>query len=172
MSPFFQDSSSMNLLTLSSFEVSLIFDPFFSNRFALPFLLRKLKGQFSFVVSDAKTERFMAARDPIGVCPLYYGNDNTGGLWFASEMKVFFFIFQPKFLPFLLSYFFLYIVFGRCLSFLQSFSPGKLFAKRGGSSKTAIDSILSARMVRRKIYPKISRFVVLCLLILRLQFEE
>ena len=54
----------------------------------VPLPSRKVRGQFSFVVSDAKSERFMAARDPIGVCPLYYGNDNTGGLWFASEMKV------------------------------------------------------------------------------------
>ena len=30
----------------------------------------------------------MASRDPIGVCPLYYGNDSDGAVWFASEMKV------------------------------------------------------------------------------------
>src|SRR3546814_15309092 len=29
----------------------------------------------------------MIARDPIGVCPLYWGHDGDGRLWVASEMK-------------------------------------------------------------------------------------
>jgi hypothetical protein len=29
----------------------------------------------------------MAARDPIGVCPLYLGHGKDGSVWFASEMK-------------------------------------------------------------------------------------
>lgn len=49
--------------------------------------VQKLKGQFAFVVSDAKSENVMIARDPIGVCPLYYGSDVTAGLWVSSEMK-------------------------------------------------------------------------------------
>ncbi len=48
--------------------------------------LDKLDGDFAFVIVDGKD--FIAARDPIGVKPLYYGKDETGGLWFASEMKV------------------------------------------------------------------------------------
>ena len=48
--------------------------------------LDKLDGDFAFVVIDGND--FIAARDPIGVKPLYYGKDETGGLWFASEMKV------------------------------------------------------------------------------------
>lgn len=47
--------------------------------------LDKLDGVFSFVVVDGKD--FIAARDPIGVKPLYYGTDKDGGIWFASEMK-------------------------------------------------------------------------------------
>jgi len=45
----------------------------------------KLDGVFAFVVVDDNT--FMAARDPIGVKPLYYGTDKNGKMYFASEMK-------------------------------------------------------------------------------------
>ncbi|HSI69435.1 MAG TPA: asparagine synthase B [Gillisia sp.] len=48
--------------------------------------VQKLDGDFAFVVVDG--EDFIAARDPIGVKPLYYGKDEEGALWFASEMKV------------------------------------------------------------------------------------
>jgi len=47
--------------------------------------LGKLDGVFSFVIVDG--EDFMVGRDPIGVKPLYYGTDDSGALWFASEMK-------------------------------------------------------------------------------------
>lgn len=46
----------------------------------------KLDGDFAFVVVDG--EDYIAARDPIGVKPLYYGKDKNGAMWFASEMKV------------------------------------------------------------------------------------
>ncbi len=45
-----------------------------------------LDGDFAFVVACGKD--FIAGRDPIGVKPLYYGEDEEGALWFASEMKV------------------------------------------------------------------------------------
>ena len=45
----------------------------------------KLDGIFAFVIVDHDT--FMAARDPIGVKPLYYGRDKEGKMYFASEMK-------------------------------------------------------------------------------------
>lgn len=44
-----------------------------------------LDGVFSFVVIDG--DDFIAGRDPIGVKPLYYGTDESGAIWFASEMK-------------------------------------------------------------------------------------
>ena len=44
-----------------------------------------LDGVFAFVVMD--NEHFMAARDPIGVKPLYYGKDEMGKMYFSSEMK-------------------------------------------------------------------------------------
>jgi asparagine synthase (glutamine-hydrolysing) len=44
-----------------------------------------LDGIFSFVIIDG--EKFMVGRDPIGVKPLYYGNDVEGSMYFSSEMK-------------------------------------------------------------------------------------
>ena len=46
-----------------------------------------LDGMFSFVVIDDDKQSFIAARDPLGVKPLYWGHDAAGQLWFASEMK-------------------------------------------------------------------------------------
>jgi asparagine synthase (glutamine-hydrolysing) len=46
-----------------------------------------LDGMFAFVILDEDKKTFMAARDPIGIKPLYYGTDSEGALWFASEMK-------------------------------------------------------------------------------------
>jgi len=47
----------------------------------------KLDGMFAFVISDQATGRFLAARDPIGILPLYVGWGRDGSIWFASEMK-------------------------------------------------------------------------------------
>jgi asparagine synthase (glutamine-hydrolysing) len=45
----------------------------------------KIDGDFAFVVLDR--DDFIAARDPLGVKPLYYGLDQRGRIYFASEMK-------------------------------------------------------------------------------------
>ena len=45
----------------------------------------QLDGDFAFVVIDG--DDFIAARDPMGVKPLYYGLDERGRIYFASEMK-------------------------------------------------------------------------------------
>lgn len=50
--------------------------------------LNRLSGDFVFVLYDVTKKRFMAARDPMGVCPLYVGYGKDGSTWFASEMKV------------------------------------------------------------------------------------
>ncbi|MCP4501676.1 MAG: asparagine synthase B [Deltaproteobacteria bacterium] len=50
-------------------------------------LLPKLRGMFGFVLYDETTGEWMAARDPIGVIPLYWGRTKEGGLAFASEVK-------------------------------------------------------------------------------------
>ena len=48
--------------------------------------VRELDGMFAFVLTDG--ERFLAARDPFGIKPLYFGRDPSGsGWWFASELK-------------------------------------------------------------------------------------
>ncbi len=49
--------------------------------------LHDLDGVFAFVLSDAETGEFIAARDPMGVVPLYFGEARDGSLWFASELK-------------------------------------------------------------------------------------
>ena len=46
-----------------------------------------LDGVFAFVLADEDTGDVVAARDPIGVVPLYWGHGRDGSLWFASEMK-------------------------------------------------------------------------------------
>lgn len=47
--------------------------------------LHLLDGDFAFVVVDG--DDFIAGRDPMGVKPLYYGLDERGRMYFASEMK-------------------------------------------------------------------------------------
>ena len=49
--------------------------------------LNRLNGIFAFVLWDRAKNRALIARDPIGVCPLYWGHDLDGLLWVASEMK-------------------------------------------------------------------------------------
>lgn len=47
----------------------------------------KLNGIFAFALWDSEAARYVIARDPIGVCPLYWGHDSVGRLCVASEMK-------------------------------------------------------------------------------------
>jgi len=49
--------------------------------------LNELSGIFAFALWDAEHGRYLVARDPIGVVPLYYGYDDDGQLFVASEMK-------------------------------------------------------------------------------------
>lgn len=46
-----------------------------------------LDGIFAFVIADQKRGHWLAARDHMGVMPLYMGRDKNGAIWFASEMK-------------------------------------------------------------------------------------
>ena len=48
---------------------------------------RSLDGIFACVIWDERTGYFCAARDPIGICSLYWGRAADGSVWFASEMK-------------------------------------------------------------------------------------
>ena len=49
--------------------------------------IARLNGIYAFALWDAAQGRFLIARDPMGVCPLYWGHDADGRLWVASEMK-------------------------------------------------------------------------------------
>ena len=46
-----------------------------------------LDAEFACVIYDGETKQFIAARDPIGIRPLYYGYDDKGAIVFASEAK-------------------------------------------------------------------------------------
>lgn len=46
-----------------------------------------LDAEFACVLYDGETGSFIAARDPIGIRPLYYGYDRKGVIVFASEPK-------------------------------------------------------------------------------------
>ncbi|XP_035895252.1 probable asparagine synthetase [glutamine-hydrolyzing] [Anopheles stephensi] len=50
-------------------------------------LLQTVRGMFAFVLYDCNTHRLLVARDPVGIVPLYYGWDQAGSLWIASELK-------------------------------------------------------------------------------------
>lgn len=52
-----------------------------------PDFLADLNGIFAFVLHDRTRQRWIAARDPVGVVPLYMGWDEDGVLHLASEMK-------------------------------------------------------------------------------------
>ena len=48
-----------------------------------------LDGKFAFILFDKPTGRVYAARDHMGICPLYIAYGHDGSVWFASEMKCF-----------------------------------------------------------------------------------
>lgn len=52
-----------------------------------PSLVEHLSGMYAFVLYDPKNSTWIVGRDPIGIMPLYYGTDEDGRLWVASEMK-------------------------------------------------------------------------------------
>lgn len=47
----------------------------------------RLNGIFAFALYDAATGAYMAARDHMGVIPLYHGRDEMGQYYVASELK-------------------------------------------------------------------------------------
>lgn len=46
-----------------------------------------LDAEFAMILYDGDTDEYIAARDPIGIRPLYYGYDRAGVIVFASEPK-------------------------------------------------------------------------------------
>lgn len=49
--------------------------------------LEDLSGIFAFALYDSRSDRFLIARDPIGVIPLYIGYGDEGQVYVASELK-------------------------------------------------------------------------------------
>ena len=50
-------------------------------------MFQKLDAEFAMVLYDVKEDAYVAARDPIGIRPLYYGMTEDGVYVFASEPK-------------------------------------------------------------------------------------
>ena len=50
-------------------------------------MFRMLDAEFALILFDGESGEFLAARDPIGIRPLYYGYDKDGAIVFASEPK-------------------------------------------------------------------------------------
>ena len=46
-----------------------------------------LDAEYACIIYDGDTKEYIAARDPIGIRPLYYGYDEKGVILFASEAK-------------------------------------------------------------------------------------
>lgn len=50
-------------------------------------MFKMLDAEFACIIYDAANKKFIAARDPIGIRPLFYGYDSDGAILFASEAK-------------------------------------------------------------------------------------
>ena len=50
-------------------------------------MFSRLDAEFALIIYDSMTDSLIAARDPIGIRPLFYGYDTDGGIVFASEAK-------------------------------------------------------------------------------------
>ena len=50
-------------------------------------MFKMLDAEFAMILYDAQKDSLIAARDPIGIRPLYYGYDKKGVIVFASEPK-------------------------------------------------------------------------------------
>ena len=50
-------------------------------------MFQLLDAEFALILFDGESKQFIAARDPIGIRPLYYGYDKKGVIVFASEAK-------------------------------------------------------------------------------------
>ena len=50
-------------------------------------MFARLDAEFALILYDGEKDELIAARDPIGIRPLYYGYDSAGAIVFASEPK-------------------------------------------------------------------------------------
>ena len=50
-------------------------------------MFKMLDAEFALIIYDGEKKEYIAARDPIGIRPLYYGYDKDGIILFASEAE-------------------------------------------------------------------------------------
>lgn len=50
-------------------------------------VISRIDGEFAFVIFDEESSEVFAARDPMGIRPLFYGYTDDGKICFASEVK-------------------------------------------------------------------------------------
>lgn len=50
-------------------------------------MFKELDAEFALILFDGREKTYIAARDPIGIRPLFYGYDEQGQIVFASEAK-------------------------------------------------------------------------------------
>ncbi|MBR6917550.1 MAG: asparagine synthase B [Clostridia bacterium] len=50
-------------------------------------MFAKLDAEFAMIIYDSRSGEYIAARDPFGIRPLYYGYGKNGAIVFASEAK-------------------------------------------------------------------------------------
>jgi len=72
-------------------------------------MVSSLRGMFSFILYDKKTDTYLIARDHMGITPLYIGWGNDGSVYVSSEMKS---------------------LVGECNKF-QNFPPGHIYTSKG-----------------------------------------
>ena len=63
-------------------------------------MFARLDAEFACVIYDGQQNRWIAARDPVGIRPLYYGYTKTHDMVFASEPKCLADLVAGKILPF------------------------------------------------------------------------
>ncbi len=51
-------------------------------------MFRRLDSEFAMIIRDGKTGELIAARDPVGIRPLFYGYGKDGKIIFASEARM------------------------------------------------------------------------------------
>ena len=93
-------------LTGSDCEVII---PMYMQHGATTALCNSLRGMFSFILYDSKTDTYLAGRDHIGITPLYIGWSNDGSVYISSELKS---------------------LITECTKF-QNFPPGHIYVSKG-----------------------------------------
>lgn len=56
-------------------------------KYGIEIMVKMLDAEFAFILYDNKKQELFAARDPLGIRPLFYGYDRNNNICFASEAK-------------------------------------------------------------------------------------